>query len=101
MTDGKGYNELGKFAPSCLRSWSSSAVECYNSKFDCLHCPVYYLMESQECQMKAAVLELYKKFGEPTAENIRRSYDVANRPDMAYGKRKNNSKLYQKGVYNQ
>lgn len=68
-------NELGKFAPSALRYWTATAVECYDSNFDCLHCRCYYLVESQECQMKAAVLELYRKFGEPTAENVRRNYE--------------------------
>ena len=67
-----GHNELGQYSTMNLRGWSSSAVECYDRQFDCLHCPVYYLLQSQPCQMKAAVLELYKKYGEPTRENTRR-----------------------------
>ena len=59
------FNELGKFAPSCIRYWTKEAVECYQNKFDCLHCPTYYLIKSQPCQMKAAVLELYRLFGKP------------------------------------
>ncbi|MBR2526567.1 hypothetical protein IKE67_08905 [bacterium] len=60
-----GFNELGNYAPSNIRYWTKGAIECYKSKFDCLHCKTYYIMESGVCQMKATVLELYKKFGEP------------------------------------
>lgn len=64
-------NDFGQFAPSCLRMWSKAAIECFKRKFDCLNCPVYYQLESQPCQMKAAVAELYRKFGEPKEEDIR------------------------------
>lgn len=70
------FNDLGRYAPSSLRYWTKTAVECYKSHFNCLDCPTYYLMESQPCQMKAAVLELFKKHGEPTEETVRRSYDI-------------------------
>ena len=82
-------NELGNYAPSALRYWTATAVECYNSNFDCLSCSVH--LESQPCQMKAAVLELYRKFGEPTAENIRRSYDIGAMRDSIYTERRNNN----------
>lgn len=69
------FNELGHYAPSALKYWTATAVECYNSCFDCLHCNCYWLMTSQPCQMKAAVLELYRKFGLPNSQNTRRNYE--------------------------
>lgn len=59
------HNELGNYALANIRYWTKGAIECYKSKFDCLHCKTYYIMESGVCQMKATVLELYKKLGEP------------------------------------
>lgn len=56
------YNELGNYAPSMVTKWTKAAVECYRQK-NCEDCPVY--LESQPCQMKAAVLELVRTLGKP------------------------------------
>lgn len=58
-------NALGQFSKSTVQYWTKAAIDCYNSKFNCLFCRYYYAIESQPCQMKAAVLELFKKYGEP------------------------------------
>lgn len=63
-------NSLGAFAPSNVQNWTEEAVKCYESKFDCLNCNNYYLLISQPCQMKAAVIELFKKYGKPKKEFI-------------------------------
>ena len=58
-------NPLGRYTEQGLKAWTDEAIECYESKFDCLHCANYYLMTSQPCQMKAVVIELFKRHGEP------------------------------------
>jgi hypothetical protein len=58
-------NELGNFANSMIH-WTVQAVECYRNGCICRNCDVK--IKSQKCQMKAAVLELFKKFGKPKEE---------------------------------
>lgn len=67
-------NDLGDFAPSCIRYWTEQATQCAKSRFNCMNCKVYYIMESQPCQMKAAVLELFKRFGKPKNEVVKGSF---------------------------
>ena len=72
-------NDLGSFAPSCIRYWTREAIRCFKSNFDCLKCKNYFLIESQPCQMKAAVLELYKVLGAPDEGNLKRDFTYGNR----------------------
>lgn len=68
------YNDLGQFSPSNLRhGWTKQAVECYNLNGECDFCKIPRMM-SKQCQMKATVLELFKKYGRPTSENTRGNY---------------------------
>lgn len=41
--------------------WTKTALECYNSHFDCDNCSINRIMKSQKCQMKACVLELIRQ----------------------------------------
>jgi hypothetical protein len=62
-------NDLGRYIPSSIRRWSESAIFCLKRCCRCTGCPVR--IDTQKCQMKAAVLELFKKFGKPKEEEIR------------------------------
>ena len=70
-------NALGKFAPSCIRYWTEQAMRCLKFNLECDKCGLK--IESQPCQMKAAVLELYKVLGAPNEGNLKRDYTNGNR----------------------
>lgn len=69
------YNEIGKYSTANLRGWSIQAAECFNINCECIMCKVPRIMDSK-CEMKATVLELYKRFGRPTSENTKREYTI-------------------------
>lgn len=46
------------------RSWSKSAIECYQRGCICYECPTQALF-AEKCKMKEAVLSLVRQFGEP------------------------------------
>lgn len=63
-------NDLGHFANSMVH-WTMQAVECYRKGCNCLKCTVKNQLKSQKCQMKAIVIEIVKKFGEPKEEDCK------------------------------
>lgn len=81
-------NELGSYAPSMIH-WTAQAKECYDINCNCAVCSVFPLI-TQECNMKAVVLELIKQVGQPTAENCR------NWSFYGYGRKRNLSNCARK-----
>ena len=50
--------------------WTHSALDCYERGCICSGCPILNIMESK-CFMKDTVLELVRRFGVPTDEEIK------------------------------
>lgn len=52
--------------------WTKSAIECYERQMKCKGCfyhETYFKHGNyKKCQMKATVMELYRRFGKPTEE---------------------------------
>lgn len=56
------------------KSWTEGSIFCYKRGCNCQGCYVKDLMESQRCRMKAAVIELVKKFGKPPENELHLSH---------------------------
>lgn len=70
-------NDLGRYSKRNLYGgWSKQAADCFNIDCECSLCDIPRKMESQKCQMKATVLELFKKYGRPTSENTKGVYTL-------------------------
>ena len=75
------HNDLGAFSNNNLAGgWTPQAVECWSIDCVCARCTIQKMMPSTKCQMKATVIELVKKYGNPNKENTKRFKEV-----LSYG----------------
>ena len=92
-------NDLGVYAESVV-NWTVAALDCYKLRCNCSKCAVKPLIKSQPCQMKAIVIELIRTVGYPKEENCKswsfKGY--GRKKDFSKSKRKNNSRLFEKGL---
>lgn len=67
-------NIFNQVPVGCLRRWTPAAIECYKSGCNCATCKIIKGLETvtpKNCNMKAAVLWLVKKYGRPSITNKR------------------------------
>jgi len=62
-------NNLGKCPNGNVIRWTNLAYQCYKLGGMCYKCDIPEDIK-QKCNMKVAVIELVKKFGVPTYEQI-------------------------------
>ena len=62
-------NIFNQVPDGCLLHWTPAAIQCYKSRCKCSSCDIIKglcTITPENCNMKAVVLQLVKKFGRPS-----------------------------------
>jgi len=63
------------YPTQATRRWTYSAIHCLERGCQCKDCIIQKIITSGTCKMKIAVLELTRKLGKPTKEEIQKLYN--------------------------
>lgn len=70
------YNVELRLRYGTIRNWSRSALDCYKRGCKCSGCfyyETYFKTNGLKCNMKASVLELIRRYGRPSKEEIEKA----------------------------